>query len=67
LQGVLGAVFQREGFEKSFWLLCYSLSVFGGPLSRLAEFSEIHSKAMLDLSLELFQISIESCELIEES
>ena len=66
-QAVLGLVFQPNGFEKSFWLSCYALSVVAGPISKLGVFAETPSKEMLDLGLDLFKISIENCDLLEES
>lgn len=54
---VVGACFQAEGFSLATWELCWALALVAGPVAKLASFPESEAKAIVEVTVLLFELA----------
>lgn len=57
LRPVVGAYFQPAGFRLVAWELCWALTSVTGPIAKLSVFPEVEAKAMVDVTVTLFDLA----------
>ena len=66
-QPVLGLVFQKEGFDLTFWNLLWSTAVVCGPMAKLAILDQQKAEEFVELTIPVFEAACRSGALVPGS